>query len=194
MVFDALNLPDKIVQTLCSVTRLSQSINEYLGGSQLNLDERAVVIHGVLSLPGLKNDPEPMSQWVLDLYDCARVGVQLFTLHVIFPIARTTYVRRRLLPVMRKALARLSGLEGSLREQQLILWSCLVAAIAADVDDALESAWFIGHLGGLLRNGRVRGMTYLKESLSCFAWVDKVCDEAAVGVLRACIGGDFDEL
>lgn len=193
IMFGALSLPDKIVWTLCSVTRLSQSINEYLDGGQLDLDERAMVVHGVLSLPMLKAEAEPVSRWVSDLYDCARAGVQLFTLHVLFPIARTAETRRQLLPVMRRALARLSGLKGSLREEQLILWSCLVATVAADVDDALESAWFIGRLGGLLRDGRVRSMSQLKEVLSSFAWVDKMCDEAAIGVIRACMRNEFDE-
>lgn len=198
-IFETMSIRRDIIQTFLDVSEMSQALELYTtaypDGEILTpiLDSRAHLIHRLLSLPETMQDaviPDmnnelssaDQNQTAFMLYTCSRLVAQLYGLHVIFPIPRVVFVKSRLIPEIRETVSQLLEVDSSPTTLELLLWSCMISAVAAGNDHLEMEAWFVDRLRQLSLDLKIDTYEGAKNILRIFGCASTACDRYAIEV------------
>ncbi|EXJ70432.1 uncharacterized protein A1O5_06500 [Cladophialophora psammophila CBS 110553] len=197
-LFERTSIRPDIIQTFLDISEMSQAIQIYLADNRQSraltdiLDSRNDLMYRLLCLPdtlrgplSLEENPAFAAQnqgMYHMLYLCARLAAQLYSLHVIFPIPTTASIRQTLIPDLLEKVAWFDNLRTVEGSQQLLLWVCVVTAVAVDDDDLDTRGWFVSRCRQLISGLGITTYDDLKDLLHLFGWIDSACDRGGFNI------------
>jgi hypothetical protein len=107
-------------------------------------------------------------------YEACRLVAIMYCIHVTFPVLRTMYARRLLLPQMEEAIGKIQLATGDRALGELVLWCVVVGGIAASSQP--ERLVFAIQLFNVSTFLCFTQWSDAKVVLRKFPWVDCVCD------------------
>ena len=181
-----------IVQTLLDLSEISQAIDSSTLRDPTNksltllLDSRAHLMYRLLNLPTeaegvLDEDAVRLGEWterdrVMQIYGCLRRVSLLYSVHVIFVLPRLATIRDQLVPDIRATYTWSQDMDLSRAERQMLVWTCMIAAIAVSADDPNQEEWFAIELRKHASVLNIGTYDELRAVLRLFGWVDAACD------------------
>lgn len=174
-----------VVDVFLNLKDYSDAVDAYVNGANLPecmADNRNWVLHGLLSLPSVDATALPSQigtssqdfQRTMLYYEACRLTAVMYCIHVTFPVPRTMYARRLLLPQMEEAIAKIQLVTGDRALGELVLWCVVVGGIAASGQP--ERSVFAIQLVNVSTFLRLTRWSDAKVVLRKFPWLDSVCD------------------
>jgi hypothetical protein len=181
----ALGVHGDVVDVLLNLKDCSDAVDAYVNGVSLPecmADNRNWVLHGLLCLPSVDVSALPSRvglssqdfHMAMLCYEACRLAAIMYCIHVTFPIPRTMYPRRLLLPQMEEAIAKIRLATANRALGELVLWCVVVGGIAASSQP--ERPVFAIQLFNVSTFLRLAQWSDAKVVLQKFPWVDSVCD------------------
>ena len=203
-LFERTTIRTDIIQTFLDISEMSQAIQIFLEHDQYArsftaiLDCRSDLLYRLLCLPATaeevfaSNVPAlwftPEQNMNAMLYLCVRLAAQLYSLHVIFPIPRVASVRQQLIPEITKVVAWFDGRATEDGHKQLLLWACMITALAAWGEDSEIELWSVTWCRQLITDLGITTYDELKDLLHVFGWIDLACDGCGILVWTLAFG------
>jgi len=181
----ALGMHGDVVDVFLNLKDYSDAVGAYVNGASLPecmADNRNWVLHGPLCLPSV-DATALLSQFgsssqdfhrTMLCYEACRLTAVMCCIHVTFPVPRTMYARRLLLPQMKEAIAKIQLATGDRAPGELVLWCVVVGGIAASSQP--ERSVFAMQLVNVSTFLRLTRWSDAKVVLRKFPWLDSVCD------------------
>jgi hypothetical protein len=187
----AYDVPCNTLQLLLDIGELSQCLQAYMEGhcrevpEDLIYDCCQIIQHRVLSLTPFRRrnsislvqstQTVDQDELVAGILEAVRIAALLYTLHVIFPVPRSSNVRQQLLPQLIAAIhdCRTLALSSELRE--ILLWCSFTGAVAQTYEPT-GNDWLASRSLEFIHSQQIRRYQDLKVILKSMAWVDLACD------------------
>jgi hypothetical protein len=174
----------EVIDIFLNLKDYSEAVDAYSNGASLPdcmADNRNWVLHRLLSLPSMSATAllsqidflsEDFHSAIL-CFEACRLTATMYCIHVTFPVPRSTYARRLLLPQMKESIGKihLAAREQALGE--LLLWCVVVGGIAASGQP--ERTWFATQLFNVSTSLDLTKWSDAKVVLRKFAWLDSAC-------------------
>jgi hypothetical protein len=181
----ALGIPGDVVDVFLNLKDYSDAVDAYVNGASLPecmADNRNWVLHGLLCLPSVDATALPSQvgtssqdfHRTMLCYEACRLTAVMYCIHVTFPVPRTMYARRLLLPQMEEAIVKIQLATGDRALGELVLWCVVVGGIAASSQP--ERSVFATQLINISTFLRLTRWSDAKVVLRKFPWLDSVCD------------------
>jgi Fungal specific transcription factor domain len=145
-------------------------------------DDRNWLLHRLLSLPSvgatdlLSKIDVLSSDFYCGMLNCeaCRLAAVMYCVHVTFPVPRSIYARRTLLPQMKESIGKIHLAAGHQALRELVLWCVVVGGIAASGQP--ERSWFAAQLFTVSTFLDLKQWSDARAVLRKFAWLDAACD------------------
>jgi hypothetical protein len=145
-------------------------------------DNRNWVLHRLLSLPSVGASPllaqinmlsENFHSAML-CFEACRLTAVMYCIHVTFPVPRSMYARRLLLPQLKESIGKVQLVVGNQALAELLLWCVVVGGVAASYQP--DRSWFATQLFHVVRFLDLTKWSDAKMVLRKFAWLGSACD------------------
>lgn len=183
-----LHLYPQLREVLLQLKDYSDAAQRHVNGEALPdnmIENRNWVFHNLLRIPAASTLPrqdygvEDIRDKIELFYETCRVGAILYSIHVIYPTARSQSPRERLLPALKEVIGRMDILVLDRPSRELILWCLIIGGIAATGSQDKRN-WFVKKLKVLCVG--LTKWSEIKAALKQFPWVDSACDSGGEGL------------
>jgi hypothetical protein len=175
----------EVIDIFVNLKDYSEAVETYSNSPSLPdcmADNRNWLLHRLLSLPSVGATALLSTIDVLskDLYsgmlcfEACRLTAVMYCVHVTFPVPRSIYARRSLLPQMKEVIGKIHVAAGYQALRELVLWCVVVGGIAAFGEP--ERSWFAAQLFNVSTFLDLKKWSDAKVVLRKFAWLDSACD------------------